>query len=160
MRGLLAFVLAQALVSPVPGVQLQDEGTSQGQVTKLNFTGAGVTCSKSGATGTCSIPGGGGGGAGGGGGSANVVNVTVTFNTSTGLVTPVVVTGQTWVTSSSSIVCQWSNLAAVTNNTDYVYLVAGLHVAVGSLVAGTGFTVYAYSDYGATGNFNLSCTGA
>ena len=153
---ILSSLLAQALVSPVPGVQLQDEGSSQGQVTKMNFTGSGVTCSKSGATGTCNIPGGAGGGGGGGG---NVTNVTVTFNATTKLATPVVVTGQAWVTVSSAVVCNWANLGAVTNNTDYVYLAAGLHYAVGCYVAGTGFTVYAYSDYGATGNFNLSCTG-
>lgn len=41
--------------------QIQDEGVNQGRVTTVNFTGAGVTASVSGLTGTVNIPGGGGG---------------------------------------------------------------------------------------------------
>lgn len=61
--------LALALVSPLvtkadqvstSGVTLQDEGTDQGRVQKLNCTGAGVTCSKSGAVGTINVSAGGG----------------------------------------------------------------------------------------------------
>lgn len=94
----------------------------------------------------------------GGGATFNTVNVTVTFD-ATGLAAPVVVTGQTWVGASSAISCRWANLGAVTNNTSFVYLAAGLDYSVGEYVVGTGFTVYATSANGATGNFNLSCVG-
>ena len=49
--------------SPSTAIDLLDESVSQGLVKKLNCSGAGVTCSKSGITGTLTIPGGGGGGA-------------------------------------------------------------------------------------------------
>ena len=64
---LLALVLA--LVTPLAtnadqvttsGITLQDEGVDQGRVQKLNCTGAGVTCSKSGAVGTINATGGSG----------------------------------------------------------------------------------------------------
>lgn len=55
---LAASLSAQGLTG-IPGVQLQDEGTSQGQVTKLNCVGSTVACTKSGATGTLTITGGG-----------------------------------------------------------------------------------------------------
>lgn len=55
----MAAFLSQAGATAVPGVQVQDEGTSQGQVTKLNFTGSGVSCSRSGSTGTCNVNSGG-----------------------------------------------------------------------------------------------------
>jgi hypothetical protein len=42
-------------------VEVRDEGVSQGRVITLNFTGAGVTASVTGLTGTVNIPGGGGG---------------------------------------------------------------------------------------------------
>lgn len=44
------------------GVNVQDEGASTGFASTLNFTGAGVTASASGAVVTINIPGGGGGG--------------------------------------------------------------------------------------------------
>jgi len=41
-------------------IMLADEGTNQGKVNRLNCTGTGVACSKSGATGTINASGGGG----------------------------------------------------------------------------------------------------
>jgi hypothetical protein len=43
-------------------VDVKDEGTSQGRVTALDFTGAGVTATVAGTTGTVNIPGGSGSG--------------------------------------------------------------------------------------------------
>jgi hypothetical protein len=42
-------------------IDIQDEGVSQGQVTRLNFTGAGVAASVSGFTGTVNVTSGGAG---------------------------------------------------------------------------------------------------
>lgn len=53
-------------------VLVQDEGVSQGYASTINFTGAGVTASISGATATVNIPG------GGGGGSATAATITST----------------------------------------------------------------------------------
>lgn len=57
----MLFVLATLVLSagpgPVPGVQVADEGVNQGQVTRLNCVGAGVNCTRSGATGTLTITG-------------------------------------------------------------------------------------------------------
>jgi hypothetical protein len=54
---LLALLLSDTLR---PGVLVKDEGTTKGQATALDCTGAGVTCSVSGQTATISVPGGGG----------------------------------------------------------------------------------------------------
>lgn len=52
--------IAYAQVGPAPGIQLQDEGVSQGRIQILNCVGAGVACTKSGVTGTATIAGGAG----------------------------------------------------------------------------------------------------
>lgn len=50
-------------VATSPSIELKDEGASQGFVKKLDCTGTGVSCSRSGVTGTINVTGGGGGGA-------------------------------------------------------------------------------------------------
>lgn len=67
------------------GVMLMDDGTKQGQVTRLNFTGAGVSCAlaATGSTqGVCTIP---GGGTGGGSGGAPTDAPYITFEATAGL---------------------------------------------------------------------------
>lgn len=59
MLTLLAAFVLSAGVGPVPGVQLADEGVNAGQVSRLNCTGTGVTCSRSGTTGTINVTAGG-----------------------------------------------------------------------------------------------------
>ena len=58
---LLWVSIASAQVGPAPGIQLQDEGTGAGRIQILNCVGAGVTCTKSGVTGTATISSSGGG---------------------------------------------------------------------------------------------------
>jgi hypothetical protein len=57
--GLSLYVLAQ-VVNPYR-LDLRDEGTSQGRISALNCTGAGVACSVSAGVGTVNVEGGGGG---------------------------------------------------------------------------------------------------
>lgn len=59
LAGLPGISWADSLDSS-PVLDLRDEGVSQGGVKKLDCTGAGVTCSRSGVTGTINIAGGGG----------------------------------------------------------------------------------------------------
>lgn len=60
MLTLLASFLLSAGAGPVPGIQLADEGTNQGQITRLNCVGTGtVACTRSGVTGTITVTGGG-----------------------------------------------------------------------------------------------------
>jgi hypothetical protein len=103
---------------------------------------------------TCSTP-------PGGGGSANVVEVDVNFGTGTDSAT-VVVTGQTWVTSTSKIVCSPTLLATSTRaEGEEDPVVEGLIGAVYSRVAGTGFTLYVAPTLGvASGVVKFHCTGA
>lgn len=73
MRYLLLLpVLALALAGPPvtswadsavssPTIELQDEAANQGGIKKLNCAGAGVSCARSGVTGTITVSGGGGG---------------------------------------------------------------------------------------------------
>ena len=134
---------------------IQDETTPLTARTTVNFTGAGVSCvDNAGSTRTdCTI-------SGGGAGSANVVGVDVTLS---GPLGSTVVTGQTWVTSSSKVVCapQWSATASSANTAE-VHLVSGLAFVVTDLANGVGFTLYAFDSAfrGLSGTFHFSCTGA
>lgn len=151
----IAVWLSQAAGSafgPVPGVQLQDEGTSQGQVVKVNFTGAGVSCSRSGGTGTCNVTSGGGGG--------NFGSTTVTFglsgrSTYDSAVKTVI--GQAWVTGTS-IVNAWVQCDGVGNTVETCRLLSP-HCYVSTLVIGTGFNVVCTTPYHASGNYTVGFTG-
>lgn len=153
MLGLVvAIAFGQALIGPVPGVQLLDEGSSQGQVTKLNCVGSTVSCAKSGALGTITVT--------AGGGAGNFVETSVTFDSSGNGIGATVVTGQAWVTAGSNIICSVFNKGTVSNNTTEVYQMAAIGSVVSARVVGTGFTISAYSPNGASGQFFFHCTGA
>lgn len=94
---------------------------------------------------------------GGGGGSGNFCEVSIAL-TSAGLAFSQAVTGQTWVTGTSKILCQ-PQATTADGLTIETYTVAGLEAVVGSLVAGTGFTLYVANPRGASGTFRFSCTG-
>lgn len=137
-------------VSAPTRVDLRDEGTSQGRVGALNCVGAGITCTVSGDTGTMTIA---------SGGSANVLETSINFGTSGGLVFSVTITGAAWVTSSSQVLCLPFGTSA-DGQTIETYATAGLTTVASNRVAGTGFDLSVYSPYGATGTFRFHCTGA
>lgn len=149
---LLTPVSAWAQISAPTTIDVRDEGTSQGRVRALNCSGAGITCSASGGLGTVSVSGGGSGG-------ANVVEVSIDLGTSGATVFSVTVTGQAWVTSTSQVVC--SPFATTADGlTIETYAAARLAVNAASLVVGTGFDLWVFSPYGATGTYRVHCTGA
>lgn len=89
---------------------------------------------------------------GGGGGNGTLVNVD--FGTSPGsTAASTVVTGQTWVTSTSAIVAT----AIGTRAEDAA--IEELTFTVGDVVDGVGFTVYAASPYGSVGTYVVACVG-
>jgi len=149
---LLAFVLGQTLSTP-PGVALKDEGVSQGRVSTIDCVGSSVTCTRVGSTGTLSVT--------GGSGSANAVAVTVDFtsNGSDGVAT--VVSGQTWVTATSVIVCSPTMLATATRAEGAEdAVIESLTVAIYNRLVGTGFTLRTWAAVGkAYGQFIVHCTG-
>jgi hypothetical protein len=149
---LISLIAGQGLIGPTPGVQIQDEGTSQGQVVKLNFTGSAVSCSRSGSTGTCNVTAGGGGG--------NWGSTTVTFG-SGGLSTydsaTKTVTGQAWVGASSTITV-WVQCDGVGNTVETCRLLSPV-CYVSGLVAGAGFDVVCTTPMHAHGNFTVGFTG-
>lgn len=69
------------------------------------------------------------------------------------------VTSQTWVTSSSIVVCSVFGTTA-DGLTPEAVAIAGLVVSVSDLVAGTGFNINIYSPYGLSGTVRVHCTGA
>jgi hypothetical protein len=89
-------------------------------------------------------------------GGGNSVLVTVDFGASFTDKASTVVTGQAWVTGASCIVP--TVLTPTGTDPDEMYLI-GLRVAVGSLVAGVGFTVTAYSEAEARGQYQIMCVG-
>lgn len=142
-------VFAQG-VGPAPGVQLQDEGVAQGRVQILNCTGAGITCSKTGVTGTVN--------AAGGAGSANGVVVSISLGTGRGLIYTVTVTGQAWVTATSAIACSPFGTTA-DGQTPETVMASGVQAVTSVYVVGTGFNLSVYTPHGATGTYRFGCTG-
>jgi hypothetical protein len=133
--------------------QIQDEGTNLTQRTTLDFVGAGVTCTDTGAKTQCSIP-------GGGGGSGNGVELSVDLGTggAGGLIYAATVTGQTWVTATSIIVC--NPFATTADGKTVEEIVASdLRAVVSTRVAGVGFTLNVFNPYGARGIVRFHCIG-
>jgi hypothetical protein len=148
---LLLAATSWAQVGPAPGVQLNDEGAPQGRVQILNCTGSGLTCSKSGVTGTLN--------ASGGGGSANAVEVSISLGTGLGLVYAATITGQAWVTSASAIACSPFGTTADGQTVETI-AASGVQALISNRVAGTGFNLNVYSPHGASGTYRFHCTGA
>lgn len=113
--------------------------------------GTNVTCTQTGSTWNLSASGGGGGG-------GNSVEVSVDFTASAYPVLAATVTGQTWVTASSKIICEPFATDADSQTVE-TYQVADLSVVAGSRVAGVGFTLYLRNPNGATGTFRFHCLG-
>jgi hypothetical protein len=153
----LAGAVGQAQAPSGPGVYyppllLRDEGTDQGRMGRaINFTGAGVSCSYAAGVGTCSI-------SGGGGGSANVVEKSIVLTAVQPNPAPATVTGQTWVTSSSVILCGVLGTTA-DGLTPEAINVANLGVTVENRVAGTSFDIRVVNWYGLEGTVRIHCTG-
>jgi hypothetical protein len=145
-----AFAQGGPGVGPAPGVQLQDEGTGQGRVQILNCTGAGITCSKSGVTGTLNVT--------GGAGSSNGVVVSINLGTGGGLIYTVTVTGQAWVTATSAIACTPFGTTA-DGLTPETVMASGVQAVTSAYVVGTGFNLSVYTPHGATGTYRFGCTG-
>lgn len=150
MLALLTAVLLSQTTN-VPGVQLQDEGSSQGQVTKLNCVGAGVSCAKSGATGTMTI-------SGGAPGSSNFAEVSISLGETGDQFYSTTVTGQAWVTTTSIIVCS-PFATSDDGQTVETYAAAMFTVQAATRVNGVGFDLWVSSPNGATGTFRFHCTG-
>lgn len=162
MRLALALLLAlelvaSAQVAPQGYKTVQDEGTARQPRPTLNFTGSGVSCTDDAANTrtTCNVTSGGGGG--------NFLSVTVTFGSSPHAMNAVTtVTGQSWVSASSTILCfpQFASAVNGSNNGVQVVMLMQFSAAVDNLVVGTGFDLYVYTPVGASGSFNFTCTGA
>jgi ribosomal protein L35AE/L33A len=91
-----------------------------------------------------------------GGGGGNAVVVDVDFGSSFTDKAQVVVTGQSWVTATSSISCQV--LCPTGSDPDELYLL-NIKPVVSSLVDSTGFTLTLYSEQEAKGIYKVMCVG-
>lgn len=153
LTALLIFALSQSgsSVGPVPGVQIQDEGTSAGQITKLNCVGAGVTCARSGTTGTMTIS----------GGAGNFGVFTVSFGSSADSWYDSDVTTVTaaWVGASSAILLTPKCSVLNGNNTADNCRVSGLSCTVVAVVNGVSFDVACHAPFTASGVYSISYTG-
>lgn len=143
-------ILGEATSVPLPediGVTVEDEGTEQGFVQRVNFTGAGVTASVSGDEATVNIPGGGGGG-------GTFLSGTVDL-TAAALGSAKVTIADAGVAADSKIVC--SAVPAAGRAMDEMELgpVIPTH---GNIVAGVSFDVMVVNMGGATGQYVVNCT--
>lgn len=96
---------------------------------------------------------------GGGGGSANVVEVSIDFGTALSSLQTVTVTGQTWVTSTSVILCSPFATDA-DGQTVENYFVTNFSPVASNRVVGTGFDLTVLNPTSAAGIFRFHCTGA
>ena len=69
----------------------------------------------------------------------------------------VVVTGQPGILSTS-IINAWIMADTTPDHSSDEHVMARLHADCGALVPGTGFTIFATSDFSVTGNFNVRWT--
>lgn len=130
-----------------PPVTVQDEGTTQGSINTMNFTGSGVTATVSGNIATVNIPGGSGTGATGTGTIDFGVFPGTTYTTAT-------ITGQASITANS-IVNVWIRPIATADHLADEHLVDPPKLIAGNIVAGTGFTIHGFAgdNPGAAGKF-------
>lgn len=91
-----------------------------------------------------------------GGGGGNSTTVDVDFGSSFTDKAQVVVTGLSWVTTSSEITCQI--LCPTTSDPDEMYML-NIKPVVSSLVDSTGFTLTLYSEQEAKGIYKVMCVG-
>lgn len=94
---------------------------------------------------------------GGGGGSANVVEASVAL-TASGYFSATV-TGQTWVSPTSKILCEPFGTTA-DGLTPEVIAISGVRATAANRVAATGFDILVFNPNGLTGTVRFHCTGA
>ena len=92
----------------------------------------------------------------GGGGSGNSVTVDVDFGSTFTDKAVAVVTGQSWVTSTSEITCHV--LCPTGSDPDEMYLL-NIRPVISDLVNSTGFTITLYSEQEAKGIYKVMCIG-
>ena len=97
---------------------------------------------------------------GGGGGSLNTVQPIVDFGAGVDG-TSTVITGQAWVTASSTVLCNPTMEATATRQEgDQDAVIEGLSSAVSNLVPGVGWTLTVWAAKGrAYGQFSYNCIG-
>lgn len=91
-------------------------------------------------------------------GGGNAVEVSINLGSAGGLIYSTTVTGQSWVLSTSNIVCTPAATAADGLTVETVYA-AGATAVVSNKVVGTGFDMAVFSPRGATGTYRFSCLG-
>jgi hypothetical protein len=99
---------------------------------------------------TCATP--------GGGGSVNAVEQSISISEGSGFFSQTV-TGQTWVSATSKIVCSSFGTTA-DGLTPEVIAISGITISVSDIIAGTGFNLNVFSPYGIEGTVRIYCIGS
>lgn len=118
---------------------------------KQIIAGTNITTSETATTVTINSTGGGGGGS-----TINTGTAVLDYGAAPGTnFVSVDVTGQTTITGTSKIKAYKAIQATGTHN-EYEHILVPLNIAVGNIVAGTGFTIYATTDLRLDGTFNIN----
>ena len=94
--------------------------------------------------------------AGGGGGGGNSTTQTVDFGSTFTDKAQIIITGLTWVTTTSEIIAHVKT--PITVDPDEIRLLEFITV-ISDLVNGVGFTLTVYSEPEATGTYDVMCIG-
>lgn len=148
----MSFILL-ALLAQEPQLLYFQDGGYVGKFSRLNFNGTELACHTGPGAAMVSC----GPVAAGGGGGANVVEASVVL-TGSG-VFRTTVTGETWVKTTSKIVCAVLGTTA-DGLTPEAIAMAQLGVTIQDRVNGTGFTINVTNTIGLVGTVRVQCTGA
>ena len=93
---------------------------------------------------------------GGGGGSGNSTTQTVDFGSTFTDKAQIIVTGQSWVTTTSEIITQ---IKTPTSTDPDEMRLFEFEIVISDLIDGVGFTITVYSEPEATGTYDIMCIG-
>lgn len=136
-------------IDPSPdALTFQDEGSTLGTATTVNFVGDGVSAAVGSGTVTVTIP--------GASSSVNVGTAILDFGSPDASDGSVDITGQAGIIAGSTVNAWINPIVSVDHSIDE-HLLQPLRIIAGNIVPGTGFTIYAFVLDGTTyGKYNVS----
>lgn len=133
-----------------PQIVIQDEGTTKGTVNVVNFTGTAVSATVNGNIATVNVTG------GGVGTTVYSGNAVLNFGSTPGTnFVTTTITGQTNIVAGSIVKAYIMSSPTATHNA-YEHAIVPIKLSCGNIIVGTGFDIYAITDWRLDGTFNVT----